>query len=93
MANLANGLANMIKLTFFGALSDLAASAPEEIEYDKSINTPDAIRQWLRESHSDLADELYQQYILVAINDTLSDWQTEFDDGSHLVFMPPVTGG
>lgn len=83
----------MIKLTFFGALGDLAASVPDEIDYDVTINRPDAVRQWLSHSHPDLAQELSQAYILVAINDVLSDWQTEFDDDSHIVFMPPVTGG
>ena len=30
---------------------------------------------------------------MVAVNDQLSDWETELADGDKILFFPPVSGG
>ncbi len=82
----------MIKLLFFGRLSDYSGLAPDEIELAENTATPAKIRDSLS-SHAELHHELSQPQILVAINQQLSDWNRPLQADDEVAFLPPVTGG
>ncbi|MDG1694015.1 MAG: MoaD/ThiS family protein [Porticoccaceae bacterium] len=79
----------MIKLLFFGRLSELAYDAPAIIKAT-SINE---VIDMLKVKHPLLAKELNAPQVLVAVNHKLSDCNVVLKPGDALTFMSPVTGG
>ncbi len=83
------GTLRLIRLHFFGRLSDLATQVPSRCAGE----TPHAIRQWLAEDFPELAVQLNEPQVLVSVNHCIVDWQTPLTDGDEVAFLPPVTGG
>jgi len=79
----------MIKLLFFGRLSDFAEDVPKQIE---AINISEIIEK-LESSHPILVQELGSPQVFVAVNKRRSDWQAILQSGDEVAFLPPVTGG
>jgi molybdopterin converting factor small subunit len=73
---------------YFAAFRD-ATGVPGE--------TVDSIAPSLRELFDECAarhDGLHaERAALVAVNDTMSDWDAAFEDGDEVLFFPPVAGG
>ena len=82
----------MIKLLFFGRLGELAETAPNDIQF-KSGLTPRSVRELLEADFPELVAELDQPQVLIAVNQTIVDWNYLLEDGVELAFLPPVTGG
>ena len=82
----------MIKLLFFGRLGELAETAPNDIQF-KSGLTPRSVREFLAADFPELVAELDQPQVLIAVNQTIVDWNYLLEDGVELAFLPPVTGG
>ncbi len=82
----------MIKLLFFGRLSDYSGSAPGQVELNENTATPELIRLHLS-NHRDLFRELNQPQVMVAVNQQLCDWKRTLQAGDEVAFLPPVTGG
>lgn len=82
----------MIKLLFFGRLGELAKTAPNDIQF-KSGLTPRSVRELLAADFPELVAELDQPQVLIAVNQTIVDWNHFLEDGVELAFLPPVTGG
>jgi molybdopterin synthase sulfur carrier subunit len=79
----------MVRLRFFGRLSDFIEGVPAEIEATSVAD----IRQQLSEQFPLLAQELSQPQLLIAVNQQIVDWQQPVCSGDEVAFMPPVTGG
>ena len=82
----------MIKLLFFGRLGEFAETAPNDIQF-KSGLTPRSVRELLEADFPELVAELDQPQVLIAVNQTIVDWNYLLEDGVELAFLPPVTGG
>lgn len=82
----------MIKLLFFGRLGELAKTASNDIQF-KSGLTPRSVRELLAADFPELVAELDQPQVLIAVNQTIVDWNHLLEDGVELAFLPPVTGG
>jgi len=83
----------MIRVLFFGALTDVAGRDCLDLDWQASLACPDALRQRLGAGDSALGRALNQPQVLVARNRELVDWQSPLTDGDEIAFMPPVTGG
>jgi molybdopterin synthase sulfur carrier subunit len=79
----------VVKLLFFGRLSDYANGVPTQIQ----ASTAAEIRQQLATEYPLLATELSEPQVLVAVNKQIVDWQQALQDGDEVAFLPPVTGG
>ena len=82
----------MIKLLFFGRLGELAETAPNDIQFRNGL-TPRSVRELLAADFPELVAELDQPQVLIAVNQTIVDWNDLLEDGVELAFLPPVTGG
>ena len=82
----------MIKLLFFGRLGELAETAPKDIEF-RTAMTPLSVRESFTEEFPVLAVELSQPQVLVAVDQTIVNWEHPLQDEVELAFLPPVTGG
>ena len=79
----------MIRLLFFGRLGDFSKGVPEAI----SAATPREILELLQQDFPILAAELRDPHVLIAVNKTIGDWDSELTNGCEVAFLPPVTGG
>ena len=74
----------MIKLLFFGRLGELAKAAPNDIQF-KSGLTPRSVRELLAADFPELVAELDQPQVLIAVNQTIVNWNLLLEDGVHMV--------
>ena len=51
------------------------------------------MRESLKEDFPVLVAELDQPQVLIAVNQTIVNWNHLLQDGVELAFLPPVTGG
>ena len=79
----------MVKLLFFGRLSDYCKNVPETID----ASTPREILELLQQDFPILAAELRDPHVLIAVNKSIADWDTKLTDSCEVAFLPPVTGG
>ena len=79
----------MIKLLFFGRLSDYCKNVPETID----ASTPREILELLQKDFPILAAELRDPHVLIAVNKSIADWDSELTGSCEVAFLPPVTGG
>ncbi len=82
----------MIKLLFFGRLSDYSDQAPSQVALGENTATPEMVRRSLCH-HDALYKELNQPQVLVAVNHEISEWNRPLQTGDEVAFLPPVTGG
>ena len=78
-----------LKVTFWGALADLAG--PERV-VDRA-RTPEAVRDALAPAGDPLGDALRGDGVLVMADDELIEWTADLSDVRELAFMPPMSGG
>ena len=79
----------MVKLLFFGRLSDYCENVPKTID----ASTPREILELLQQDFPILAAELRDPHVLIAVNKSIADWDSELTDSCEVAFLPPVTGG
>ncbi len=82
----------MIRLLFFGRLSDYAGPVPATVKLSAAASTPAQIRNALSR-HRELYQALHQPQVMVAVNQQISDWNRPLRSGDEVAFLPPVTGG
>ncbi|QIZ78292.1 molybdopterin synthase sulfur carrier subunit [Ferrimonas lipolytica] len=82
----------MIKVLFFAQIREVIGCDKVEIEATTGL-TADALRKQLVERGDKWQLTLGEANVLVAVNQTLSGWETELSDGDEVAFFPPVTGG
>jgi molybdopterin synthase sulfur carrier subunit len=81
----------MIKIHLFASLREKIGRSHINLEYSGEHTVAD-VKQHLLEQNScwSLLDD---NDVLVAVNQTLSRFDAEINDGDEIAFFPPVTGG
>ncbi|MBY5993365.1 molybdopterin synthase sulfur carrier subunit [Ferrimonas balearica] len=82
----------MINVLFFAQIREV--TGVDKLAFDATDGlTADALRQQLLTRGDKWRLALEDKNVLVAINQTLSGWETELKSGDEVAFFPPVTGG
>lgn len=82
----------MIQVLFFAQIRELLGTAKIEYSAD-NIKTAETLRAALAATDDKWAKVLASDKLLVAINQTMSQWDSPVKDGDEVAFFPPVTGG
>lgn len=82
----------MINVLFFAQVRELLGTASVQVAAD-NISTAAELRTHLASQSDKWAQVLDSDKLLVAINQTMSQWQAAVSDGDEVAFFPPVTGG
>ncbi|GAA5186998.1 molybdopterin synthase sulfur carrier subunit [Ferrimonas gelatinilytica] len=82
----------MIKVLFFAQIREVIGVDKVEVEATENL-TADDLRQQLLARGDKWRLALEDRNVLVAVNQTLSGWDTELSVGDEVAFFPPVTGG
>tara|TARA_R110000851_G_scaffold280754_1_gene434072 strand:- start:38507 stop:38755 length:249 start_codon:yes stop_codon:yes gene_type:complete len=82
----------MIQVLFFAQIRELLGSAKVE-HTAENIDTAETLRAALAATDDKWAKVLASDKLLVAINQTMSQWDSPVKDGDEVAFFPPVTGG
>ena len=82
----------MIKVLFFARLREQLSTDSLQITASENLTT-DQIRQQLAETDELWGKTLAADSLLVAVNQQVTDWSQQVNDGDEVAFFPPVTGG
>ncbi|MBV7316083.1 molybdopterin synthase sulfur carrier subunit [Shewanella sp. NIFS-20-20] len=82
----------MINVLFFAQVRELLGVASIQVASD-SITTAEQLRAHLAAKDPKWAQTLGTEKLLVAVNQTMSQWSAEVKAGDEVAFFPPVTGG
>ncbi|WP_394132933.1 molybdopterin synthase sulfur carrier subunit [Shewanella maritima] len=82
----------MIQVLFFAQIRELLGTAKVDMPAE-GISTTDSLRLALAAKDEKWAKVLSSDKLLVAVNQTMSQWDTPVADGDEVAFFPPVTGG
>lgn len=83
----------MINVLFFAQIRELLGTSSLQVECTPELTTTEALRSHLAGSDDKWAKVMASDKLLVAVNQAISTWQTEIQDGDEVAFFPPVTGG
>ena len=83
----------MINVLFFAQIRELLGIASIQVEADESTQTAEGLRATLAATDDKWAKVMASDKLLVAVNQTISQWDTPIVDGDEVAFFPPVTGG
>lgn len=82
----------MITVLFFAQVREKIGRTQIQLT-DRTNMTTESIRQQLSVTDVSWQQALEKDNLLVAVNQTLSDWETSVRDGDEIAFFPPITGG
>ncbi|MCL1144236.1 molybdopterin synthase sulfur carrier subunit [Shewanella gaetbuli] len=82
----------MIQVLFFAQVRELLGTAKLELSAE-GITTAESLRAALAAKDDKWAKVMSSDKLLVAINQTMSQWDASVVDGDEVAFFPPVTGG
>ena len=83
----------MVRLTFFGRLTDLTDSAPREIDLPPGVGDVAALRAWLSDKDAHLADALAAPGVRAVVDDAIVADTHRISQAREIGFIPPVSGG
>ena len=81
----------MIKILFFGRLSD--AAQPMSCELPIEVSTVGELSQWLGQRDETLNEALSAKGNRIALNQAICDENAVVKDGDEIAFMSPLSGG
>ncbi|QUJ68311.1 molybdopterin synthase sulfur carrier subunit [Photobacterium sp. GJ3] len=81
----------MITVMFFAQVRELVGA--DRIEVAADFSDAEALRAYLSSQGDKWALALDAQRLLVAVNQTITAFDTPLQDGDEVAFFPPVTGG
>ena len=82
----------MIRILYFGRLSDVAGRRDETIALPENIDNLSGLKNWLNEAHG-LEDALADPSIKTMINQSLVHGDLTLKGDEEIGFLPPVGGG
>lgn len=82
----------MIQVLFFAQVRELLGTAKLEFSA-QGINNTEQLRAALAAQDDKWAKVMASDKLLVAVNQTISNWDASVADGDEVAFFPPVTGG
>ncbi|KFZ37605.1 hypothetical protein HR45_09275 [Shewanella mangrovi] len=82
----------MINVLFFAQVRELLGTASVQVD-GANLATAADLRAHLASQNDKWAQVLDSDKLLVAINQTMSQWHAAIQDGDEVAFFPPVTGG
>ena len=77
-----------IKIRYFALFREQTGCASETIDWPGGSAVE--LFQLMVEKHESLRTEAAA---LVAVNDEMTGWETELNEGDEVLFFPPVAGG
>ncbi|MCG9729025.1 molybdopterin synthase sulfur carrier subunit [Shewanella sp. Isolate13] len=83
----------MINVLFFAQIRELLGTASVKVEASEHTQTAEGLRATLAATDDKWAKVMASDKLLVAVNQTISQWDTQIVDGDEVAFFPPVTGG
>ncbi len=83
----------MINVLFFAQVRELLGESSLTIEASDATKTAEDLRALLAAKDEKWGKVLASDKLLVAVNQTISNWDTPIIDGDEVAFFPPVTGG
>ena len=83
----------MINVLFFAQVRELLGESSIQVEATAETTTAEALRAVLALKDDKWGKVLVSDKLLVAVNQTISGWDTPIQDGDEVAFFPPVTGG
>ncbi|GIU20670.1 molybdopterin synthase sulfur carrier subunit [Shewanella schlegeliana] len=83
----------MINVLFFAQIRELLGTASVKVEAGEHTQTAEGLRATLAATDDKWAKVMASDKLLVAVNQTISQWDTPIVDGDEVAFFPPVTGG
>lgn len=83
----------MIHVLFFAQIREQLQLSHLLVPANETIQTADQLRLHLSQKGGKWAKALQSERLLVAVNQTISQWDSVVQDGDEVAFFPPVTGG
>lgn len=83
----------MINVLFFAQVRELLNTPKLAIDASSAITTTESLRAHLAAKDEKWAKVMASNKLLVAVNQTMSNWDAVVKDGDEVAFFPPVTGG
>jgi molybdopterin synthase sulfur carrier subunit len=84
----------MLRIVFFARVKEQLGCSQLELEWDASLNTIDAVQEYLCARENDQWREvLSEPNIICAVNQTVVTDDAAVCDNDEVAFFPPVTGG
>jgi len=82
----------MIKVLYFGRLSDRAGRHEERLDLPQGVTHLSGLKNWLENSH-DLGGALLDPSVKTMINQVLVHEDAALTGDEEIGFLPPVGGG
>jgi len=78
-----------ITLKYFGLLADITQLKEEQFTFDQETISVSALKSKIENSYQNIQNTTYS----IAVNQTMSNLQTEIKDQDVIAFLPPFAGG
>ncbi|NKF52527.1 molybdopterin synthase sulfur carrier subunit [Shewanella sp. WXL01] len=82
----------MIQVLFFAQVRELLGTDKVAVPAS-GIHTTEDLRAVLAAKNEKWGKVMTSDKLLVAVNQTMSNWDTVVEQGDEVAFFPPVTGG
>lgn len=82
----------MIKVLFFARIREQLNTESIELQARGGLTTG-CIREQLSKTDNIWQKTMTENNLLIAVNQEVTDWQQQVNDGDEVAFFPPVTGG
>jgi len=83
----------MIRVVLFASIRETLGINSLDLDIEAPITIPEVITHLATTMGPAWADALEEESILVAVNQTMTDYSASLEAGDELAFFPPVTGG